>query len=285
MGTTDDDMLGALDALRAQMCTPGPAPTVSDEELDALKGRCVVALPAGGEGSRLRHLTQEAGLQKAALRLAEGDSLIVRTVKMYRDAGIKEFVALVFHKAKSVRDELGDGGDLGVRIAYSEDPGRPVGRGGAIRHAVENGAIRTDATLIVHNPDDQIVQYPGSFVDDVLAGHLQGSGQGMLGTVVVVPQTSYAYTGLRIVKGKVTDVATYPAIPVPCHVGVTVLAPGTFPLFSEMFDLSQKVDFEGVLFPELVRQGRLYSVVIPPQCWIAVNDPKGVKRFVEAVGG
>jgi NDP-sugar pyrophosphorylase family protein len=284
MQSKDKDMLSVLGAWREQMCSPGPTPGVSGDELNQVKERCVVALPAGGEGSRLRHLTQGEDVQKAALRLAEGDSLIVHTIKMYRDAGLKDFVALVCYKAKSVMDELEDGERLGVRIRYSEDPDHPVGRGGAVRNAVENGCIASDATLIVHNPDDQIVNYPGCFVDDVLAGHLQGSRQGMLATIVVVPETSYAYTGLRIVSGKVTGVATYPPIPVPCHIGVTVLAPETFPMFSEMFDLSKKVDFEGVLFPRLVEESRLYSVVIPPECWIAVNDLKGVKKFVEAVG-
>jgi len=277
-------MLDLLNAWKQQMCTPGSTPDISPETLNDLKAQSVVVLPAGGEGSRLRHLTEEENLQKAALRLAEGDSLIVRTIKMYRDAGLKEFVALVYYKARSVLDELGDGSALGVHIHYSEDPGRPVGRGGAIRHAVENGAIEENATLIVHNPDDQIVNYPGCFVDDVLAGHLKGTQQGMLGTVVVVPETSYAYTGLRIQEGQVTDIATYPPIPVPCHIGVTVLAPATFALFSEMFDLSKKMDFEGVLFPKLVQEERLYAVVIPPACWIAVNDLKGVKKFVEAMG-
>ena len=285
MKTTPEGISGALDLLRQQMCSHAPAPRVAPTQLDRTKARTVVALPAGGEGSRLRHMTQDRGLQKVALPLAEGDSLIVRTIKMYRDAGIKDFVALVYYKAKSVMDELGDGEDLGVQIKYSEDPGHPVGRGGAIRHAVENGSIPQDATLIVHNPDDQIVNYPGSFVDDMLCGHLHGCAQGRLATVLVVPETAYAYTGLKIEQGKVTDVATYPPIPVPCHIGVTVLAPETFPLFSEMFDLSRKMDFEGVLFPRLARDGRLHAVVIPPECWIAVNDLKGVKKFVEALGG
>ena len=199
MNSKDEAMLDVLNTWKAQMCTAGPKPEVSVEELNDIKAHSVVALPAGGEGSRLRHMTEGEDLQKVALRLAEGDSLIVRTIKMYRDAGIKEFVALVYYKAASIVDELGDGEQFGVHIKYSEDPGHPVGRGGAIRHAVENGAIGKDATLIIHNPDDQIVNYPGSFVDDMLAEHVQANQKGMLGTVVVVPETPYAYTGLRIV--------------------------------------------------------------------------------------
>ena len=74
---------------------------------------------------------------------------------------------------------LAMGASWGCTVRYSEDPGRPVGRGGAIRHALLNGSIPRDKNLIVHNPDDVIALYTGSFPADVVAAHLAGvAGRG-----------------------------------------------------------------------------------------------------------
>ncbi|OGG51231.1 MAG: hypothetical protein A3F84_17925 [Candidatus Handelsmanbacteria bacterium RIFCSPLOWO2_12_FULL_64_10] len=275
-------MFRALDELRARVCRPGPRPQADPQEIDRLKETCVVVLPAGGEGSRLRTLLGSDAMNKAALKLGD-ESLIRRTARMYRDAGVGRFVALIYHAGASVVEDLGDGKALGAEVRYSEDPGRPVGRGGAILNAIQNGLLPEGATLIVHNPDDQIVRYPGSFVDDALAGHLQGARAGAIATVVAVGETPYTYTGLRVEEGRVREIASYPPVPIPTHIGVSVLAPETFPYFRRMFDLSQRMDFEGVMFPKLVEEGRLYAVLIPTECWIAVNDPKGAKRFMEAM--
>lgn len=275
-------MFRALDELRARVCRPGPRPQADPQEIERLKESCVVVFPAGGEGSRLRTLLGSDAVNKAALKLGD-ESLIRRTARMYRDAGVGRFVALIYHAGASVVEDLGDGKALGVEVRYSEDPGRAVGRGGAILNAIQKGLLPEGATLIVHNPDDQVVKYPGSFVDDVLAGHLQGRRSGAIATVVAVRETPYTYTGLRVEEGRVREIASYPPIPIPAHIGVSVLAPETFPYFHRLFDLSQRMDFEGVMFPKLVEEGRLYAVLIPSECWIAVNDPKGAKRFLEAI--
>lgn len=276
-------MFRALEELRNRVCRPGPAPKAEAGAIARLKGGCVVVLPAGGEGSRLRTLLGSDAVNKAALKLGGDESLIRRTVRMYRDSGIRQFVALIYHAGGSVQEDLGDGRSLGVEIRYSEDPGRPVGRGGAVLNAIQSGLLPEGTTLIVHNPDDQIVHYPGSFVDDILAGHLQGVELGALATVVAVKETPYTYTGLRVENGRVREIASYPPIPIPTHIGVSVLSPATFAYFRGMFDLSRKMDFEGVMFPRLVAEDRLYAVLVPPECWIAVNDAKGAKRFMEAV--
>jgi NDP-sugar pyrophosphorylase family protein len=276
-------MRDALEELRSRICRPGPRPVPDPAALRKLKSRCLVVLPAGGEGSRLRSLLGSEATNKVALKLGGDESLIRRTVRMYRDAGLTRFLTLIYHAGSSVVDDLKDGSDLGVEIAHSEDPGRPVGRGGAILNAIRSGRVPPDATLIVHNPDDQIVQYPGCFPDDVLAGHAAARAAGAVATAVAVGETPYAYTGMEIEEGRVRAIATYPPIPIPTHIGVSVLAPDTFRYFEEMFDLSRKMDFEAVLFPRLVEEGLLHAVLIPPQCWVAVNDPKGAKRFLEAI--
>ena len=276
-------MKAALDNFGKAIYSPGKTVHISSAELQEFANKCVVALAVGGEGARLKAVTDSQQVHKTALRLPNGETMTERTIRIYREAGFHDFVALVFHHAQSVIDTLGDGSRLGVRITYSHDPERPVGRGGAIRNALDNGSIPGDKSLIVHNPDDQIIRYEGSFPHDIVAGHLAGVQRGMLATAIVVDGTPYTYTGMKIGEGVVEQIEMYPHIPIPTHVGVTVFSPGVYDYFIKLFDLTKKVDFESRLFPLLASERRLYSFMIPGRCWLSVNDPKALKQLIELV--
>jgi len=269
----------AFDNLKQALCSRGDVAEIGAAELEAFAANCTVALAVGGFGSRLRSVTDHEGVNKNALRLPNGDTMLERTIRMYRDAGFRDFVALVFHQADSVVNLLGDGSHLGVRVTYSYDPAIPVGRGGAIRTALESGAIPTDKSLIVHNPDDVIVGYPGSFPRDIVAAHLAAVRLGMVATAVMVEGMHATYTGMRVREGVVEEVVAYPLVPVPAHVGVTLFSPAAYGSFVELFDLHQKMDFEGVLFPLLSARRLLYSVFIPNECWLQVNDEKSLEKL------
>ncbi len=253
----------SLQELKRHIASFGPSAKVSDEVWEEVSKDFVVALMSGGEGSRFQEVSGNAKSHKNSYELPNGDTMIEMTIRMYRDAGIKDFVALVFHEAKSIEERLGDGSSLGVNIKYSYDPEKPVGKGGAVLNALLNGTIPRDKHLIVHNPDDVILNYSGSFPRDIIAGHLEGFSKGNLGTVVVVEETPYAYTGMKIVENETTQVEMYPMIPIPTHIGVTLFSPETYALFEEMFNLEEKSDFEGVLFPVLANQKKLYAISIP----------------------
>jgi NDP-sugar pyrophosphorylase family protein len=273
----------ALEALKVAVCNVGDRTNLGREDLKGFAAACVVALPVGGEGSRLRSVTDALGIQKNALLLPNGETLIERTIRLYRDAGFHDFVALVFHRAASIVERLGDGRRLGVRVTYSQDPAIPVGRGGAIRHALETGAIPREKSLLVHNPDDVIARYPGSFPRDAVAAHLAGLRAGAAATAIMVEGARLPYTGLRLAGGFVAEVRSYPFVPIPAHVGVTLFAPAIYDDFAGLFDLTKKMDFEGVLFPKLAAERRLYAALIPPETWFQVNDPKSLERLMEVV--
>lgn len=276
-------MEAALDDLRMAVCNPGARAVLASEDLRDFAATCVVALPVGGAGSRLRSVTDALGIQKNALRLPNGETLIERTIRMYRDEGFHEFVALVFHSKDSIVNLLDDGSRLGVRVVYSEDPGTPVGRGGAIRHALENGAIPRAQSLIVHNPDDVIARYPGSFPRDVVAAHLAGVRRGAIATAIMVEGARMPYTGMRLNNGIVEEVTAYPFVPIPAHIGVTVFSSAVYRLFDDLFDLTHRTDFEGVLFPVLARERKLFSAIIPTESWFQVNDPKSLGTLMDVV--
>jgi NDP-sugar pyrophosphorylase family protein len=254
---------------------------VSEDEWQKFADKAVVALMAGGESSRYAAVLNGEKVQKNAHELPNGDTMIEMAIRMYRDAGIKKFVALVYHHAHSIEDRLGDGHGLGVEIKYCQDPDPPAGKGGAIRNALESGAIPEDCNLIVANPDDVILNYPGSFVRFIGSAHIEGVKKGMLATAVLAPGQAYASTGMMVVNNQVIDTQMYPFIPVPAHVGTTIFSPEILPRFKELFSLTKKSDFEQVLFPLLAKEKKLWSAGLTKGTWIAVNDLKSYKQLIE----
>lgn len=278
-------MESALENLKQQVADIKDFPQISDEQWDEFVNNTTILLMAGGEGSRFKTVTKDSGVNKNSFKLPNGDTMFEMTFHMYVEAGFKDFVALVYHHAESIEKLLGDGSSLGVNLKYSYDPKKPVGKGGAVLNALLKGFIPEDNNIIVHNPDDLIIGYDGSFPKDIVSGHINGVKSGGIGTVVVVEETAYPYTGMRILDNKVEDIEMYPKVPIPTHIGVTLFSPEVFPYFRDLFSLEEKSDFEKVLFPVLSRENRLFATSIPNECWLAVNNPKAFKQLLKYLGG
>lgn len=271
-------MIEGLQKLKENICTFEIDETITNEEVQNYIDSAVVALAVGGEGTRLKTVTGTS-LNKNALSVgSQGETIVERIIKMYAKAGVKNFVALVFANADSIKDILKDGSQLGVSIKYSHDPEKPVGRGGAVLNALLNGSIYEKQNLIVHNPDDQIVNYD-DFVQDIIKGHLTGVKKGGVATAIVTTSTPYTFTGMKINNGSVEEIEMYPQIPVPAHIGVTTFEKSVYPYFKELFNLEEKVDFESVLFPKLAKEKKLFAHGIENEYWIPVNDPKGLEKL------
>lgn len=270
-----------LDALSATIASFHEPPAISDGEWQAFVDNAVVALTTGGESSRFASVLGGKQVQKSVFELPNGDTMIEMTIRMYRDAGFKKFVALVFHNAHTTEDRLGDGSALGVEITYSHDPEMPVGRGGAIRHAIENGSIPMSANLIVANPSDMFVDFPDSFPHFIATAHLEGVKKGMLATAVVALGQASAWNGFMVDDNRVVDMMTFPFIPVPAHAGVTLFSPDVLPRFKELFSLTEKSDFEPVLFSLLSQEKKLWSAGLLEGRWIQVKDVKGYNQLLE----
>lgn len=274
-------MQQALQNLKSQICDIQKSPRISETEFNTFAQNTTIALMAGGESSRFSSVPGSENSNKNSYKLPNGDTMIEMTIRMYKDAGFKNFVALVYHKSQTIIDLLGDGSSLGVNIKYSHDPKKPVGKGGAVLNALENGSISESHNLIVHNPDDVILDYDGSFPKDIISGHISGVKSGSIATVVVVEETPYSYTGMEIRQNKVVNIEMYPMIPIPTHIGVTIFSPQIYPYFRQHFDLTKKSDFESVLFPILSSKGLLYSTNIPNNKWLAVNTLKAYNELIK----
>ena len=107
---------------------------------------------AGGEGTRLRPLTST--IPKPVVPLV-GRPFISYMLQWLRRHGVEDVILGCGFMADAVRDVLGDGSGLGIRLRYLEEP-RPLGTGGALKFAEElledrffmlNGDVLTDMDL------------------------------------------------------------------------------------------------------------------------------------------
>lgn len=114
-----------------------------------------VVLMAGGEGQRLRPLTEEC--PKPLLKV--GDKPLLETIiANFRDQGFKQFYVSVNYKAEMVTDYFGDGSRFGVQIQYLHET-KPLGTAGAL-------------SLIPQVPNKPIIVMNGDLLTKVNFKHL-----------------------------------------------------------------------------------------------------------------
>jgi NDP-sugar pyrophosphorylase family protein len=92
-----------------------------------------VLILAGGKATRLGAITK--AIPKALVPLA-GRPFIDHQLAGLRAQGVREVVMCVGHFADQLRDHVGDGSRLGLRVRYSHDGPQPLGTGGAVRQAL-----------------------------------------------------------------------------------------------------------------------------------------------------
>lgn len=254
-----------------------------EQSLENFIKNCQVVFTAGGEGSRLKSVPGMTGVHKAAFKLPNGQTMIERDIDLYRELGFQNFLLLVHYQAHSLINLLGDGSKLGINITYSHDPERPVGKGGAVKHALKQGLILETSYIIVHNPDDQLVSNGADIIKNAIAAHLAHEKRGAIATALMTEGTPYAFTGFEVKDDFVTSVEMYPFIKMPTHMGMTIFSPAAGVWFDRLINLNKKTDFESVIYPALKNEKKLAAHFIPNESWVSVNDEKGLKSLIKAL--
>lgn len=255
----------------------------SADELKHFKENTIIAFTVGGLGQRTSEIKGMQEINKNAYELPNHKSIVEMAIELFRESGYKNFVALVFHKAETIIEQLNDGSQFGVNITYSYDPDHPVGRGGAILNALKNETIARDTNLVVYNPSDVILNYPGDFANDLVKAHISNTKRGVIATMVATPAFEAQYSCMRLENSVVTDLEFHPMIPIPTHMGVSILSPEVYSYLDKYIDLSKKCDFEKVIFPVLAKEGKLGATEIPQECWYPVKDAKTLEKLEEAL--
>jgi NDP-sugar pyrophosphorylase family protein len=98
--------------------------------------QCVIL--AGGLATRMRPLTD--GIPKAMLPVA-GRPFVDHQLEHLAKTGVTDVVLSIGYRGDMLRDHVGDGARFGLRVAYVDEGKDLRGTAGALRLALEHGAL------------------------------------------------------------------------------------------------------------------------------------------------
>src|SRR3954471_9406283 len=213
---------------------------------------------AGGEGTRLRPLTTT--VPKPVVPLV--DRPFIRfMIDWLNRHGVDDVVMSCGHLASGVRNVLGDGSALGIKLRYVEEP-RPMGTGGALKDAepllgerflMLNGDVLTDLDLTA-----QLEQHERT---------------GARATLALTPVDDPSAYGLVRTKpdGAVTEFVEKPSVD---QIDTRNISAGAYVLERSVLDVlaeDRPASIERDVFPQLVGRG-LYGCVSDGY-WLDIGTP------------
>ena len=218
----------------------------------------------GGQGTRLRPLTST--VPKPVVRLVDRP-LIAFMLEWLRGHGVDDVIMSCGFLADGVRNVLGDGSQMGVRLRFVEEP-EPRGTAGALKLAepmlderflMLNGDVLTDIDLTA-----QIAQHEAS---------------GARATLALVPVPDPSAYGLVVVRED-RSVSDFVEKPSSDSVAGNLISAGAYVLQREILDLvppERNVSIEREIWPLLVDDG-LYGFPCEGY-WLDVGTPQ---RYLQA---
>lgn len=223
-----------------------------------LRSRAVIM--AGGEGRRLRPLTEATPKPLIAVG---GKPLIEIMIERLRQAGIGDITVAVHHKSEVIRERLGDGSRLGVRLDYVVEP-RPLGTMGALTLLRE----RLDPAVFVVNADI-LTKCDFRAMWDF---HL-GQASAAMTVGVSIHQVDIPYGEFTLHDGRVTRVEEKPRKEFPVNAGIYLLDPGVIGLIpaGEYFDATDMIRL-------LVDRGRVVAAHLIREYWLDVGQVHDLEK-------
>src|ERR1700716_2630951 len=218
----------------------------------------------GGEGTRLRPLPST--VPKPLVPLVDRP-LISYMLEWLREHGIDDVIMSCGFLATSVRNVLGDGSTLGIRLRFIEEPD-PRGTAGAVKLAepmleerflMLNGDVLTDIDLT-----EQVAQHEAT---------------GARATLALVPVADPTAYGLVILDGD-RAVRDFVEKPSSDRVESNLISAGAYVLEREVLDLvapDRNVSIEREVWPLLVGDG-LYGFA-SESYWLDIGTPE---RYLQA---
>jgi mannose-1-phosphate guanylyltransferase len=220
---------------------------------------------AGGEGTRLRPLTST--IPKPVVPLV-GRPFISYMLQWLHRHGVDDVILGCGFMADAVRDVLGDGSGLGIRLRYLEEP-KPLGTGGALKFAEEllkerffmlNGDVLTDMDLTAQ-----------------LEQHERTGARATLALYPVEDPSAYGLVRCHP-DGAVREFIEKPGLD---ELDTNLISAGAYILEREVLDrlppAGTNVSIERELFPTLVGEG-LYGYEASGY-WMDIGTPD---RYLQA---
>ena len=230
-----------------------------------LRSRAVIM--AGGEGRRLRPLTE---FTPKPLIAVGGKPLVEIMIERLRQSGVVDITIALHHRSEMIRERLGDGAHLGVRIDYALEP-KPLGTMGAL--TLRRGAL--DTPFFVVNAD---ILTKCDFRAMWEFHRRQENAAMTVG--VSIHQVDIPYGEFTLHDGRVTRVEEKPRKEFPVNAGIYLLDPSALDLIpaGEYFDATDMIR-------TLVDRGRVVAAHLIREYWLGVgrlHDLEKANRDVAA---
>ena len=218
----------------------------------------------GGEGTRLRPLTTT--VPKPVVPLVDRP-FVSYMLEWLRGHGVDDVVMSCGFLAAGVRNVLGDGSELGIRLRYVEEP-RPLGTGGALKFAESllderffmlNGDVLTDLDLTSQ-----------------LGQHERTGARATVALIGVDDPSAYGLVRLR----EDNAVSEFLEKPSPDEIDTNLVNAGAYVLERDVLSLippDTTFSIERDLFPEMVGDG-LYGYP-GTGYWLDIGTPS---RYLQA---
>jgi mannose-1-phosphate guanylyltransferase len=218
----------------------------------------------GGEGTRLRPLTST--VPKPVVPLVDRP-FVAYMLEWLRGHGVDDIVMSCGFLASGVRNVLGDGSGLGVRLRYVEEP-RPLGTAGAVKFA---------ESLL----DERFVMLNGDVLTDFdltaqLGQHDRTGARGTLALIGVDDPTGYGL--VRLDRDR--SVREFVEKPSSDQIDTHLISAGAYVLERDVLELiapDTNASIERDVFPALVGSG-LYGYVAAGY-WLDIGTPD---RYLQA---
>jgi len=231
---------------------------------------------AGGKAKRMGLIDKPKPLLEVC-----GRSLLDICISYYRDCGFKDFVLLVGYKSDMIKEHVGDGSKYGVKIRYSSDPKvEKVGKGKALRHAIETGVIDVKRRGLVVFPDDLFLD--SSLPLRFLLHHIEATKfRGVEASTVLASAIEFPYGVAEVDEtGFVLEFKEKPVIKLYTSTGMYMFEPAVYDLIVEMIDINEPkaVEFENTVLPFLAKRKKVYAFIVPKDVWFPINTLKQLEQ-------
>lgn len=213
---------------------------------------------AGGYGKRLRPLTES--IPKSLIQIA-GKAIIEWQISWLSRHGIKEFVVLIGYLGEKVKERLGDGSKLGVKVEYSVEV-VPLGTGGALMNAYE-----------YLKDEDEFMMINGDIITNLDVTKMFDVPREFVGAIALVPLPSPYGIVIFDETNKIKGFIEKPTIK------DYWINAGIYLLRKEVFDyLPSKGDIERTAFPKLAEEGKLKAIRYFDVLWKSIDSHKDLEE-------
>ncbi len=195
---------------------------------------------AGGKGERLRPFTEDR--PKAMIEVL-GNPLLTFQLRLLNTHGYKDITICCGYRHEVIVDYFGDGSKHGVKIDYLIES-EPLGRGGALRSALEKLDLPPDSVVLAMNGDS----VTNLNITDLVEFHNKHKPMASLVTVPLRSPYGIVEVGEN---AEVKGFREKPELPFWINAGIYALNPAI------VNELPKVGDHEVMTFPRLAEQGRL----------------------------